>query len=201
MRLKLIYVLAMMFVASVVVSAQVRTMKWSTEFCQYSGTYDSKKYTEAQLRDTLKLAMHGEYSLMTDATAFSYEDIPKLSMASLENEYKTKLAALKALDIVHTKYFDDLKSQKLAEIEQVYELSRVSIMAYKGPKVLTSYSDAEACKKTYATPLIAGGNDLLAVWRKVNEDSRKNNSDPERMRRIFERQYASADKMKFAQVF
>ena len=30
--------------------AQTKTFRWSSELCNHLGTYDSKKYTESQLR-------------------------------------------------------------------------------------------------------------------------------------------------------
>ena len=124
--LRYVSISTMVVLACVTASAQMKTLRWSAQFCQYSGTYDAKKYTVVQLRNTLKLAMPNDYDIGTESTAFSYQDIARLSVAKLDAEYKTKTSALKALDIVKTPYWEDMRARKLAEMRQVYELSRSS---------------------------------------------------------------------------
>jgi hypothetical protein len=72
------------------------------------------------------------------------------------------------------------------------------MQAYNDPRVLGQYKEAPACKTKYADPLIKGGEDLLNAWRMVNERSRKRNSDPDRVRREYEKKLASPDRMQFA---
>jgi len=74
------------------------------------------------------------------------------------------------------------------------------MQAYENPAVIRQYTGAESCVKRYANPLINGGDELLNVWRRVNEDSRSKNADPERLRKIFDQQYKSTDKFKFARL-
>ena len=108
------------------------------------------------------------------------------------------MAKLKSADIVVTPFWQNLRARKLKELEQTYQLSRIEMLAFKDPRALREYKDATECSIKYAEPLIAGGKDLLDVWLSVNERSRKNNSDPDRIRRKFEEQLASNDRMQFA---
>ncbi len=181
-------------------NAQTRTFKWSDELCDYSGTYNSRKYTEAQLRNTVRLWMPGGFSLETSATVFKPEDLPTLNLAALDAEYKAKSGELAHLEIVNTPYWEALRKAKLAEMKQVYELSRLTIQGHRNPKVLNELVGSNECKKKYAAPLIAGGDALLTAWRTLNEQHRKINADPERLRRIFDQQYSSPDRMKYALV-
>ena len=195
-----IKVIAIILLSGLSVAGQNRILKWSDALCEYQGTYNSRKYTAAQLRGTLRLFWPGEFSLSTNTSVFSPEDIPKLNISALDQEYKTLSAALKGLNIVKTTYWENQRQMKLREIEQVYVLSRISMQAYKDPVFLNKYAGAESCKLTYASPLIAGGEPLLTVWRQVNAASRSKNGDPESVRRKFEEQYKSPDRMKFALV-
>lgn len=179
---------------------QVRTLRWTDGMCAYSGTYNSAKISEARLKNTLKLIDPGSFGVETEATAWQFADIEKLSPAALEREYAAKSAELKGLDIIKTPYFEKFRRDKLKELEQVYKLSKSTIQAYRNPAHLIEYEEAKACDKPYVDPLINGGNELLTAWRKVNEDSRSKNADPERLRRIFDQQYNSPDRMKYAQV-
>jgi len=191
---------ALMLLSALTVSAQMKTMGWDSEMCRYMGTFDSKKYTAQQLRNTQGLTVPGTYGITSEATAFSPADIDKLSVARLTKEYLNKRAQLNALDIVRTPYWESLRQKKLAEIKQVYELSLVSIKAYRTPTSLNELGWADTCKTRFARPLIAGGDDLLRAWLAVNLDSRSKNSDPERLRRIFDQQNASPDRFAYARV-
>lgn len=178
----------------------MRSFKWSDELCDYSGTYNSKKYTETQLRNTNRLREPGGFSLVTSATVFKPEDLPTLDLAALEAEYKTKSSELANLDIVNAPYWEALRKAKLAELKQVYDLSRLTIQGHKNPKILNELVGSDECKKKYAVPLIAGGNILLRAWRTLNEEHRSKNGDPDRLRRVFDEQYASPNRMKYALV-
>jgi hypothetical protein len=175
-------------------------LRWEDEMCEYSATYDPKLHTATRLRNTLKLSLPGSYLLETNTTAWSYADIAKLDAAALDAEYNRKLAELKALDVVDVLYWQEYKKRMIREFEAVYALERTTLAAYSDPAKLLAYTAAPSCTNKYAKPLVAGGDQLLAAWLSVNVDSRKNNADPERLKRIFEQQLRSPDKMKFALV-
>lgn len=180
-------------------TAQTRTFTWQDELCTYRGTFDAKAATLGQLRNTLKLASGSNFNLLEfNSTAWKFADIAKLEIAGFDATYKRKTAELRALQIVPVKYFEDLRQAKLREMEAVHRLNRTTMLAYREPKALLEYTDAPLCTTKYANPLIAGGDELLDVWRRVNEDSRINNADPERLRRIYEQQLKSSDRIKFA---
>lgn len=179
--------------------AQAKKFRWTTELCEFEGTYDSTKYTEAQLRNTQKLLSSlGVVPLFTDSTVGSYGDIKNLSLDELDKEYEMSFNELKNLEIVKTEYWETLRQKKLKEMEQSYKLKRITIQAYTNPGLLKQYTGAGVCVKKYADPIINGGNELLKAWRAVNEESRKTNGAPERVRRIFEQEYNSPDKLKYA---
>ncbi len=194
-----LHLIAVILILTIFSSAQVKTFRWNTEFCEFSGTYDSKKYTEGQLRDTIKLFEHGDLSMDYNATVWKYEDIAKLDIIALDREFEQKTAAVKALNIVKVPYWENVRQAKLKEIEQVYQLSRVTMQAYTKPAVLRGYTRAADCKTRYAESIISGDR-LLKTWLEVNTESRKNNADPARIKSIFDEQNASPDRLKFALV-
>lgn len=180
--------------------AQTRKFRWTTELCEFEGAYNAKKYTAAKLRNTLKLFAPESFNIEADATPQTFEGIKRLQIDALDKEYNLKSTALKNLDIVKSKYWEALRQRKLNELEQVYRLSRVTMQAYDNPVLLKEYSSAASCVKIYANPLINGGDELLGTWRKVNEDLRRKNASPERLRNIFDQQYSSPDKYKYARI-
>src|SRR5687767_8719102 len=90
---------------AVSVHAQPKSFRWSSELCEHVGTYDSKKYTEAQLRDTMKLMDYTMTSLTNYPHVWKWEDIEKLDVDALDAEYKVKMEKLKALNVVAVPYF------------------------------------------------------------------------------------------------
>ncbi len=195
-----ILLIAILILCQTAAFAQTKKFRWTTDFCEFESIYDAKKYTEAQLKDTLKLFAVGNYRIETDATVWKYEEIQNLSVAALDKEYESKSTELKKLSIVKSAYWESLRVRKLKELKQVYELSRLTMLGYNEPAKLKEAAFAEACVVKFANPLINGGGELLAAWQAVNEDSRRKNGDPERVKKIFEAEYDSPDRLKFARV-
>lgn len=194
-----IFAILILLGVSLTAAAQTRTFAWQDELCTYRGTYDSKAYSPARLKNTLKLTNGSNFNLLEyDTTAWKFSDIEKLNVSGFDSLYKRKTAELRSLPIVPGPYFEGLRQAKLREMEAVYRLNRTTMAAYKDPKVLLGYTDAPVCTTKYANALIAGGDELLDTWRLVNEDSRAKNSDPERLRRTYEAQLASPDRLRFA---
>ena len=179
---------------------QVKTFTWQAELCEYKGTYDSKKYTEQQLSDTLKLVYDYELGLNYNAAVFRLDAIPELDVNELDREYKEKRQAILDLKLVNSPYWEKARQAKLSELDQYYALSRPTMLAYTEPKNLLDYKGAEECKIRFAEPIIAGGDKLLDAWRKQNEAARLKNGDPERVRREFEAELASPQKFEYARL-
>ena len=178
--------------------AQIRPFKWQGEMCSYSATYDSKRHNEKQLRNTARLLTFGNFELTYFPMVFKHEDIRLLDVAKIDHEYRTKIAELKALDLVPGPYWENVRQKRIKEMDQSYRLRRTQTLAYRDPRVLREYAGAPSCKLRYTEPLIAGGESLYKIWLDVNKESRKENADPDRVRRDFESHMASPDRDKFA---
>ena len=179
--------------------AQVRTFKWSSEMCDFTGTYDSKKYSAVELENTRRLFSY-DLNLTYHPSVFKYEDIAKIDLTELEKDYAAKSAELKTMKIVKFPFWETVRQNKLKELEQTYRHRKAISLAYTNPKVLREYTAAPACNAKYVEPLIAGGESFYKVWLDVNMESRSKNSDPARLKREFEVQMASPDRAKYALV-
>jgi len=182
------------------VGGQTRTFSYELYNCKYRGTYDAKRFTPKQLRDTVKLIDNVAAPLATNATPFKLADVDRLDITKLQAEYGRARFELMALQIIPAPYFQQLKQRRLAALERMYQLSRASMLAYKTPASLAAINWAPECTTKFAQPLINGGDELLALWLDVNMRSRTNNGSPERVRRTYEEQYASPDRMRYAQL-
>ncbi len=194
--LAFIFVLA----ASISVDAQLRTFKWQSEVCDLTGTYNAKKYSAAQLRNTLKLFGASAPQIAFNAAVWKYDEIARLDLVELDREYHAKSKMVRDLDIVKVPFWENLRQATLKEMQQYYELSRTTVQAYTRPEVINEYRGAESCKALYARPIIAGGEGLIAAWRQVNLDSQKRNADPESLQKRWESENASPDRLKYALV-
>jgi hypothetical protein len=195
------YILPLLILTcAVAANAQPRTFKWTTELCEVTGTYNSKKYTAAQLRDTLKLFGASSPRIDFQATVWKHEEIAKLDITALDREYEQKSKMIRELNIVKVPFWENLRQATLKEMQQYYELSKVTAGAYTQPEVIKAYPSAESCKLKYAGPLVAGGERLVAAWREVNLASQKVNADPGRLQQQFDRENASPDRLKLALV-
>ncbi len=195
-----IFFISILILCNTLVFAQTKKFRWGTEQCLFESAYDAKKYTKAQLDDTVKLFHLDFFPNTINAVLFKYADIEKLNVATLDKEYEVRVNALKQLNIVKIKYWETLRQKQLKELEQVYQLSRATILGYANPARLRDITFADACVRKYASPLANGGDDLLAVWREVNEKIQEGHSAPERVKKEFEEELNSPEKFQYAQV-
>lgn len=198
--MRFLLILLVIFSVSATAFAQTKKIRWTYDLCEFEGTYDSVKYSEAKLRNTLSLINNGGFTIETDATPFSIADVKKLNVAALDREYALKSARLKNLAVVDSAYFESLRQKRLKELEQVYRLSKITMLAHAAPVKLRDYTAADSCVESYAEPLINGGGELLGAWRRVNEKARQNNADPAHVKSIFDRRYNSPEKYDYARI-
>lgn len=197
MKTRILLTLILMLTASEAF-AQMKVFKWGNDLCAFQSTYNARKYTVRQLEDTRKLLYLDFFPSTIDPTPPKIADIKNLRVETLDAEYKKRTDELKNLNIVKTAYWEALRRKHLRELEQVYQLSRASILGYENPARLKDVKFAGACVQKYAEPLINGDDDLLVAWLSVNEDSRERNVSPERVKRIYEQEYNSPERMQYA---
>ena len=170
--------------------------------CSYEGTYDTTKITKIELENIYKLGFSMYFNIETEATVFSdrLQDIPKLSIDSLNKEYGTKIIQLKKLDIGKSSYWEGIRQKTLIELKQAYELKKTTIQGYFNPCFLLQYTGvgADSCITKYADALCQGGDKLIAVWKELVEEQCKKNDDPDKLRNQFNGSYNSPQRMLFA---
>jgi hypothetical protein len=199
---KIALLIVVFALSGAVVSAQLKKFRWEDDVCKFEGTFDAKKYTAAQLKNTYALYTSSEFEMIVvEAAVFKYEDIGKLStVEALDAEYARKSAALQKLEIVNTPYWKAFKQLKIKALERAWQLARVSVQAYRNPAALKELTFADACVQRFVPPLIAGGDELLRVWRESSEERRRKNGNPALQKQRFDEEFASADRLKYAQV-
>lgn len=172
--------------------------KWETELCSYQGEYNATKITEEELNNTFNLWFQGGYrGLEADATVFEPADIKKLSIDTLTKEYNERMSKLKAMKIVKDPFWEKLKQASIQELEEEYELKKITIEAHSNPSVLLKNKYTKYCEK-YAKVLASNKpEELLKAWKKMSEEDTANYASS--MER-YHQKYNSKDRLLYAKI-
>lgn len=171
---------------------------WSEIGCaSFKGIYDPRKYTKDQLNSTLEL-ING-FRLQTKTTPGLPEEINKLDVNKLTEEYDQKVTHIKALKIVPEIYFEDLRKLRIREIEEEFELGKIDIEAYSDPKILLNNRFSEHCLK-FVTALTSTDSLLVAEWKSHVEELGKENDNLEMYLKEYNRNFNSEDRLEFARI-
>lgn len=180
--------------------SQNTTFMWTTELCEYEGTYNAKIYSDTQLQNTYKLWFSEYFRIYTPYHVWYPHHIENLNVDTLDNEYVKKSEELKLLDIAITPYWELYRKRKLKDLEEEYKLGRITLLGYKTPETLRQYTVADSCINQFVDALIVGGHKLLDTWRQIHQQKLINNSSPEKLSAKFNEQFNSTEKYKYAQV-
>jgi hypothetical protein len=174
--------------------------KWTTELCENTGTYNPKKYSEVQLKNTYDLwfAFSG-IALKTKTNAHFIEDIEKLNIYKLMSEYIDK-KDLYNREIISTPFWNKLKAERLQELEDEYELKKITIEAYSNPSILLNNRFSKYCSE-YAQVLSSNDTiELLKSWRNLIEKQKNKNGAPEKFMEKYNEKYISKDRLIYAKI-
>lgn len=176
--------------------------KWETPSCSISGTYDSSKYTEEELKATLDLCyvFDGSVLLISDAHPLDITDIAKLNTKALEEEYKEQQKMF-SRPVVKTEFMEKLRKDKLKELDEEYELKKITIEAYNNPKVLLKSKYASKCNEYVEALTAEDTTKLFDAWTKIVDEQAKTNGDPDSLKAEHKTQKESADKLAYAKKY
>lgn len=166
--------------------AQVKTLLFEDELCSYKGFYDTKKYTERQLKDT--------YTLVTSNSYVGDEG----TLAEMTVRYTAEIDRLKKLQIANSSYFKGLQQDVLNYVQQTFALKKVQKQAKQNPQALTTAVKEGGAAYTYGLALQKGGNELLASYKALTLQQMKNNAVPDRLWDQYTANMARPDKLEKA---
>lgn len=177
------------------------TFSWYTMNCLHTGKYNSKTYSDTILRNTYELWFtYSAIMLQTDGCVFKPEDINRLDLQKLTNEYIEKKARLEHSEIVNTPYWISLKKQRQQELDAEYELKKTTLKAYTDPSSLQTAAYAKFCPEVVRILTSADTTMLLSYWRGFAEKQKLNNGFPEKYMQRFYEKYNSPKRLEYARV-
>ncbi|TDO73253.1 hypothetical protein EV143_106195 [Flavobacterium chryseum] len=173
---------------------------WATESCENTGTFDPKKYTKEELKNTYDLWFtFSTAKLQTQTNAYFIEDVNKLDATKLFLEYINQKALLNR-KVVSTPFWNKLKTQRLRELEEEYLLKKITIEAYSDPTVLLNNKYSAKCSE-YVQALASNDTiELLKAWRNIVEVQKSKNGYPEKVIEEYNKKYNSKDHLLYAQM-
>ena len=180
---------------------QTSIFKWEDETCSYKSIYNIKLYTEIQISNSYKLTYKDEYSFRSIIVIINkIEEVEKIHMDLLENEYQYKRNIIISMDLPKKQYWENLRKIKLAELDQYYKLQKIKILSFSDPKYLRQFKQTDSCILKHSNALIAGGDSLLNDWHDLTSQLAMNNGSPEKVWEDYYIQLNSKDKYNYARI-
>ncbi len=183
---------------SISMSSQKGEFSWTTETCEFKGTFDPKKLNHKQFDDTYKLWFSNYGNFNTETTAEKPADISKLSINSLDSEYLSKKHELEGFQLLPHPYWDSLRSEYLKEIKEVYELKSLTMKSYASPAILLKYRTTDSLTLFYAKTLNSKPEEILRGWEFLLERQCLKNGYPEKLREKYIIMRNSPDSLSYA---
>ncbi|REC47059.1 hypothetical protein [Chryseobacterium pennipullorum] len=173
-----------------------------TELCDNKGYFDSSKYSREEIEGTYKLWFELGGSLLNTPSVFKLKDLEEVRhnkdqlLAALERDFIEKKNLFQNLKIVNKPFWQNVKKVQYEALVQRYEMEKIRIAAYSDPSILLKTNQCQS----FAKALNSTDEEMVTVWRKLREESSKNNADPARIMNEFNDHLNSPDKRDYATI-
>lgn len=177
------------------------TFIWTTELCENKGTYDSVKYSAAQLQNTYDLWFRfSGVALETDGTASKPEEISKLDANKLAEEYQKQKKYFNQMVVVNLPYWQKLKEERIRELDNEYELKKITIESYGNPAILNTSRFSKSCPEFVNALTSKDTSVLMAFWKSFAEKQSLKNGSPESYMARFYESFNSENRLVYAKI-
>ncbi|MES2593646.1 MAG: hypothetical protein V4608_17310 [Bacteroidota bacterium] len=172
---------------------------WSEGMCEMTGTFNPSQYTVEELNNTWSLTSGGS-SLGDVINYFDSESFQPPGFDTINAQYNRTLTNLKELKLVTrgSKYWEQLRQQRILELEDEYKLKKITIEAYQNPSILLKNDFTDSCL-LYASALASTDTStIFSAWRQLHSEQLKHNGAPDVLEKKFQDMFDSPDKLKYA---
>lgn len=156
-----------------------RSLSWTSPHCTYALRYDSKKYDQARLQDTINFIYFGEgLEFVPPAYSFTPAGIQKLNIDEFQKRCEDSVRNANSLALID---FPGLEAYRQVEVDALRDECAYGAVKIKGltqgSSLLRDYAPAlEAC--SHHIDALEGKSDLIAHWQEVFRSLCEKNSDP-----------------------
>jgi hypothetical protein len=145
---------------------------WITEAYEYTGFFDSTKYTLRQIEDTYELSYShfGSYSQIGfdyNGEIYDLTEIRKLDIKTIEDNYHKQMVTIERIEPINNLFWENLKKKKIEELNDEYNLKLITVKSYLTPEILLDNKYSNLCPE-YVT--VINSNDTVFVlneWEKL----------------------------------
>ncbi|NEM99729.1 hypothetical protein [Pontibacter burrus] len=184
----------------------LREFAWQEGLCDYTGYYQSGKYTERQIADTYFLVFG--YNSVTSSNTDATLDEPEYytvayienSLKELENNYSKAIKKLQSLDVVPAPFWQEHIKLSILQLEELYQLEKLTLEAHLNPKLLIGTAYSKQCIEYINGLTSEDTTHLLDSWRKLIEYNKSINGYPEGVERRYQENLRSADRLLLARI-
>lgn len=142
--------------------------KWYLVCDGYWATFDSKKYTYEEIKNTVELADDcSPCILSTQSLAYELDDFNKLDLKALEIEYLKNLRELQNMKLVKLPYWEKKRQEKIKSLKDHYLLKKCEILAIEYPEALKNYHYEDANLKRLANILCSSNEKIIQEWKRI----------------------------------
>ncbi|MBO9564249.1 MAG: hypothetical protein J7621_15810 [Niastella sp.] len=173
---------------------------WATELCENKGSYDPELYNASQLQNTYDLWFAlASLQLDNGQTVYEPKDIATINLQTLTTEYEKKKEHLQQAEVIHAPFWQQLKKQRLKELDDEYALKKATLQAFLDPATLKTSRFAKDCPQVVAA-LTADTATMLAAWKSFTEEQKAKNGAPEVYMAKFYEKYNSPQRITYAMI-
>jgi len=181
-----------------IATAQQKSYRFIDETCEYVGTYNTRLYSEQQLRDTHTLYYGESWLLDTGNPSQDNPASTKQQLASLNADYLHKLGVLKGFKIIDKPIFTTFRDSLILSLNEEYKAKNAFLNAYITPESILTFPASEHWQSNYAIPLSKGGAALLQAYKQLTLEQMDRNADPQGLYKRYEESVASPERYKRA---
>jgi hypothetical protein len=173
--------------------------EFATEACDNTGFYEQDKFTAEQLQHTYNLLMLRYPVFETKEILERPEDTNPEKVAQaikqLDQEYAGLKKKFESAEIVAVPFWENIKKLRLLELQELYELKKLTLQAHTNPQILANSPFAKACPE-YVNALAATDTaGLFRGRRKLLKETQKQNGAPNNLAKRYKEAYHSPDRI------
>lgn len=172
--------------------------EFTTSFCENSGTYLKRKFTEEQLRNTYHLYEFEYPVFKTDKIIDRPEDVTNEKVAQtirkLDKEYDSLKTKFQNGEIVKVPFWANIQKLRLLELQEFYKIYWLTLQAHIIPDILVKSPYAKPCIKYVKAIAATDTATLFQGRRRLLKEMQNNNGDPEKLARRYKEEYNSPDR-------
>lgn len=178
--------------------AQTDSFEWGEGLTFYTGKFDTTKFTIDEIESIYNYLHSPSSEMLTVGNIWKIEQMDTATTTSIDQYYTKTLSKLETMKIPEGQFWDSLLIYRKRELFENCRDNRLFVLAIHNPNVLYDFYQEDCADEIIA--LTGDNSTLLLAWRKLIDRQKRHNGYPENLERIYQKQLASEDRLKYARL-